>query len=291
MNTLVRRTNLVIDVSSQSARPNENLGLDAITLDWLPDRAKSVGQLVSATEALAADGVDVFVGIRADDVELLPPTFGDGICGLMVHGARSRAQLRPVWNWMDRLGGHRTQPAEVVVIVEDAVGLWSLPEWLGDDERISQIAFDEASYIAFCGIEPSELADPCRFARASVVLQAVSHGIQPLACPPVGAFGSGVGALAPVTVSETTKHLGQLGFKGMVFRDAAWAMGRTGFDPSEEDVIYAEEVKRTFSAAVSKGHAAARLEGRMIDTATDDWATNLLERAQACHKRDDRRRR
>ena len=299
MNSLVRRTNLLVDpMVSTDLDDVWGLGADAITLDIrnanpeVLERAST--NWISAGIRLADfGGSEVFIGVKVDHIdEQLKVLVGSGIAGVVLSGVQSTgeiARLAEVLVALENRWEIPTDSLQIIPVLETALGVWNVREIITASPRVTQVALDEGALCHDLGITPQEEYDPLVYARGRMVIEATALQVQPVGVP------HPLGTLTPDLSQDQLVSLGvrakDLGFKGALFGSPAWVEPlNKAFSPTQQQVEYYAEVREVFAEGVAQGTAAVPLRGRMVDVPVDEWAKAVLERADQCRARDQQKR-
>ena len=292
---LVRRTNLLVSLKSLEGVDRVwRLEADAVTLDLREVTTEALGQQARKWIRISIGfasygGAEVFIALGKDDVELhLEAGVWPGIGGVVLYDVDSVGdveRLLPVLESMEVNRGVGKGSLEVVPVLGTAAGVWNVREIVRVSGRVRQAALEEGALCGDLGIAPQVELDALVYARGRVVVEAIAAGVQPLGLPhPVGTMLPG---LWEGEIREEGVRARNLGFKGALFSERGWVSAlNAAFGPSEEQVAYYAEVRRVFAEGVARGTAAVPFRGRMIDVPVDEWAKDVLRRAERCRERD-----
>lgn len=298
MDILVRRSNLLIALDDDAAVADAwRHDADAVTLDLesvpAARKAEARERVRSVLPQAARGGAEVFV--RVDKAVLhadLDAAIWPGLDGLVLAQIESAAEIRAAEEAvaaLERARGIAQGSLTFVVLLESARAVWDMRAILRSSPRISQAALDEADLARSLGFEPDPQLDPFVYARGRLAVEATAAKVaavgmaHPLGVQPREAPADEIERLATKAKN--------LGMKGVLCPHASWvAPVNKAFTPSAELVAYNKRVRETFAAGVAAGTAAVPLDGRMIDVPVDEWAIVVLATAEACARRDARKR-
>ena len=296
---LVRRTNLLVSLNSVEGVDRVwRIGADAVTLDLRDMTSEALGQKarkwIRISIGFAAyGGAEVFVALGREDMNgHLEAAVWPGIAGIVQYDVDSEedvTNLLPLLESIERNRGLGRGALEVIPVLGSAAGIWNIRDIVEASDRVRQAALDEKALCENLGIVPQVDIDPLVYARGRVVVEAIAAGVQPLGLP------HPVSTLSPDFVEGEVLEEGvrsrNLGFKGALFSNQNWVSQlNAAFSPSDEQVDYYSEVRRVFAEGVARGTAAVPFQGRMIDVPVDEWAKDVLHKAERCRERDRQKR-
>lgn len=296
---LVRRTNLLVSLNSLEGVDRVwRLGADAVTLDLRDVTTEALSQQarkwIRISIGFAAyGGAEVFIALGKNDVERhLEAGIWPGIAGIVlydVNSAEDMGRWLPALESMEVNRGLGKGSLELIPVLESASGVWNVRGTVKASGRVRQVLLEEGALCEDIGIVPQEEIDALMYARGRVVVEAIAAGVQPLDLP------HPVSTLSPKLTEEEIQEEGvrarNLGFKGALFSEQDWAAPlNAAFSPTDEQVAYYTEVRRVFGEGVARGTAAVPFEGRMVDVPVDEWAKDVLRRADRCRERDRQKR-
>ena len=296
---LVRRTNLLVSLSSLEGVDRVwRLGADAVTLDLREVTTEALSQQarkwIRISIGFAAyGGAEVFIALGKDDVDRhLEAGVWPGIAGIVLYDVDSAEDVGrwlPALESMEVNRGLGKGSLELIPVLESASGVWNVRGIVKANDRIRQVVLDEDALCEDIGIVPQEDIDALVYARGRVVVEAIAAGVQPLDLPhPVSTLSP---TLSEGDIREEGVRACNLGFKGALFPQQGWVASlNAAFSPTEEQVAYYTEVRRVFAEGVVRGTAAVPFQGRMIDVPVDEWAKDVLRRADRCRERDRQKR-
>ena len=292
---LVRRTNLMVSLSSLKGVDRVwRLGADAVTLDLRDVTTEALSQQarkwIRISIGFAAyGGAEVFIALGKDDVERhMEAGIWPGIAGIVLYevdSAEDVGRWLPVLGSMEVNRGLGKGSLELIPVLESASGVWNVREIVKASDRVRQVVLDEGALCEDIRIVPQGEIDALVYARGRVVVEAIAAGVQPLDLPhPVSTLSP---ALSEGEIREEGVRTRNLGFKGGLFPEQDWVVPlNAAFSPTQEQVAYYTEVRRVFAEGVARGTAAVPFQGRMIDVPVDEWAKDVLRRADRCRQRD-----
>lgn len=293
MKILVRRSNLLVSMNDvRAVEDSWRHDADAVTLN-LEGHAAYRDAVKAATTKAARGGAEVFVRIGktafAADLEA---ALWPGLCGIVlpcVESADEVLQVESVVAKLEQARGMVAGSTQFILALESARGVWDIRPIIRASSRVTQAALDEAALASDLGITPLPELDPFDYARGRVAVECTAAK--------VGAVGMAYPLSVqprelPVTeLHEFASKAKNLGMKGVICPYVSWvAPVNAAFTPTPELVEWNRRVREAFAAGVAAGTAAVPLDGKMIDVPVDEWAIVVLAMAEACARRDARKR-
>ncbi len=298
MTILVRRSNLLVSLDDSAAVNDAwRHDADAVTLDLdaVPAASKAAAraEVRHAIATAARGGAEVFV--RIDKVYLhadLDAAIWPGLDGVVLSDVESAHEVREAelaLVALERARGIAVGALGIIVLLESARAIWDMRAILCASPRISQAGIDEAGLARNLGFEPVTELDPFVYARGRLAVEATAAKVAAIGMAyPLSVFAREASTEDIESLATKAKNLGM---KGILCPHPSWVGPvNKAFTPSAELVAYNERVREAFAAGVAAGTAAVPLDGRMIDVPVDEWAIVVLATAEACARRDARKR-
>lgn len=294
MSILVRRSNLLVDVTDSSALSGAwRHDADAITLDLeaLPENGQALARtrVKDAIAQCARGGAEVFV--RVNEAMLtadLEAAVWPGLTGIVLPRAEAAADVADAAEIVTALERERridVGSLQFIVQFESAAGVWNIRAILTASPRISQAGLDEEHLAASLAFDPLPELDPFVYARGRIAVEATAAKVSAIGMAyPLSVFAH---PASPGDVHALATKARNSGMKGVLCPYPEWvAPVNAAFTPTEDLVTWNRRVREAFAAGVAAGTAAVPLDGRMIDVPVDEWAIVVIEMAEACTRRD-----
>jgi citrate lyase subunit beta / citryl-CoA lyase len=292
----VRRSNLMVPMTVQRfVEKAWQHNADAITLDLedgVPQAHKGEvrSRLKDAIAFAGRGGAEVFVRVnkpflQADRAAAAWP----GLRGVMLPKVESGAEVveaAELLTALERQRGIEVGALELIVLLESAMGVWSVRDIVTASPRVTQVGLGESDLCRNLGIVATDEEDPLVYARGRLVIEGIAAGVQPIGM----AFPlSLVPRLSPEKdLLRLASMARNLGFKGAICPHPSWIEPvNAAFSPTAEQVAYYTKVREVFAEGVARGTAAVPLDGKMIDVPVDEWAKVVLHLAALCKARDE----
>src|SRR5579883_2133753 len=293
--SLVRRSVLVVPIlHAESVRRAWSHNADAVMLDISgvpePERRRARSLLPEAILTAARGGAEVFVRIGkevayADVTAAALP----GLAGVALPDAESPedvAEVDAMLRERERIEGIPGGRLEIFLLLSTARGVWNIRQLLRASERVSAAALDEPALCRSLGVMPSDEFDALTFGRGRLIVETLA-----ITRLPVG-MGHPLAARPRQLTEEELFHAAtdarNVGFKGALCPYPSWVEPcNRAFTPTDEQVEYYREVRRTFAEGVARGTAAVAFAGgQMIDVPVDERAKLGIDLWERCRKRD-----
>ena len=296
MQGFVRRSNLMVPLTEQRfVEKAWQQNADAVTLDLedgVPCAQKHEvrARLREAMALAGRGGAEVFVRVnkpflRAD----LGAAAWPGLTGVMLPKVESGAEVTEaaaLLTDLERQRGIEVGALELIVLLESALGVWSIRDIVSASPRVTQVGLGETDLCRNLGIVATEEEDPFVYARGRVVIEGIAAGVQPIGMTfPLSLTPR---LLPPEELLRMATMARNLGFKGAICPHPSWIEPvNRAFSPTPEQVAYYTKVREVFAEGVARGTAAVPLDGKMIDVPVDEWAKVVLHLAALCKARDE----
>jgi citrate lyase subunit beta / citryl-CoA lyase len=288
---LVRRSVLLVpllDPDAVMACGRHNA--DAVALEPSEDLSATREALPHAIETAQKGGAEVFVRVdKARAYAQIKAAVRPGLTGVVVSNAESAAEIAEVDDMLrerEREEGVPPGTLEIFPLLGTARGIWDVREVVNASPRVACAAIDEVSLARSFGITPSDEFDPLGFCRGRVIVETLATVRVPLGIGhPLGANPRDMPTQELLPLVARARNTG---FKGAVCYFPAWVEAcNTAFTPSDEQVAYYRDVRKTFAEGVARGTAAVPFPGgRMIDVPVDERARLELDWWERCQRRE-----
>jgi citrate lyase subunit beta/citryl-CoA lyase len=222
--------------------------------------------------------------VRVNGVDT-PWFFGDlhavvrpGLDGIMLPKTSSAEQLYLADRYITHIESAQGLPAgaiDLLPLIESAEGLANLREICGRGiARVRRLGFGAADFTADVGLTWTAGEDELLFARAQLALHSRAAGLEPPIDTVYPHFRDHAGFEARCRRSR------ELGFQGRTcIHPDQVAIANRVFQPTEEEVAWAEEVIAAFEQAEAQGVGAIQVRGQLIDYAFVTRARQILRQA------------
>ncbi len=211
--------------------------------------------------------------MTADDIEAVAC---GGLDGVVLPKVEKAADLHIV-DWfmgvVERRKGLCPGSLDLVVIIENAKGVWNLEEILRASERLSRVSFGSVDYTTDLGIRWSGTGQELYYARMMVVCASRAAGKE----PPLDTVYPVVHDLEGLRKeAELAKALG---FKGKTaIHPEQIPVINEVFTPTQEEIEFAKKVVEAFKVAEGKGLASIVIDGgKFVDYPVYLNAKRVLE--------------
>ncbi len=293
---LVRRSVLVVPMLDRDAVARSwSHNADAVVLDiadTVPDPERQTARSL-AREAVAMarrGGAEVFVRItRALAYADITAAVVPGLTGIMLPNVESAAEVQEIDAALcerERVEGLPLGSLEIFLLLGTAKGVWNLRDLLAASPRISATALDETRLCQSLRITPSDDFDALTFSRGRLIVETLAVTRLPIGIGhPLGERPRDVSEEEFLRVAYEARNTG---FKGALCVFPSWVepCNRT-FTPTDEQISYYREVRKTFAAGVARGTAAVPFPGgQMIDVPVDERAKLAIDLWERCRRRD-----
>jgi citrate lyase subunit beta/citryl-CoA lyase len=312
MGERIRRSWLIVP-AHDAARLEEaaRAGADVIVLDLqdtVHDTKKHVARarIRETIPRLCAQGAEVFVRV---DIELLyadlHASVWHGLSGVMLPGVTSVAQVQEADSLLGMLQAKRgvVKPPPVGEILEadDPVspeqalelhlccdtgrGNWDAAQLIQASTHVKSVSLGRADLVMDLREEPSGDLHLMSYLMQRLIIIASATGVQP-----IGAWwrATSRGLVASYDDTLAAAIAGrQAGFKGGIcMRPHQVPALNRGFTPTEEEIVQAESVLATYTAAQAHSGSSVSQDGTPIDASHAAIAANLIAWAVACKQRE-----
>ena len=176
---------------------------------------------------------------------------------------------------------------QVALLVESALGVQHMAAIACASPRAISISLGSEDFTHDIGVSPSPDGSEQAYGKGITIIAARLAGLQPQGL---------TSTLVDYTDLEGLKRsvLGarQLGFKGAsCIHPAQVPVLNEHFSPTRAEVDYARRVIEVYEQAEAQGRASIALDGRMIDIPIAVRARELIARAEAIERMEERKRR
>jgi citrate lyase subunit beta / citryl-CoA lyase len=294
--SLVRRSVLVVPILDRDAVARSwSHNADAVLLDiaeTVPgDEKRTARSLVpEAVAAARRGGAEVFVRIDGElayaDITAAAVPGLTGIVLPHVETAEEVQEVEVTLRERERVAGIPVGKLEIFLLLGTAKGVWNIRELLQATDRISSVGLDETRLCASMGISPSDDFDALTFSRGRLIVETLAVTRLPIGLGhPLGARPRQIPEEEFLRLANEARNIG---FKGALCPFPAWVelCNRT-FTPTDEQIAYYREVRKTFAEGVARGTAAVPFPGgQMIDVPVDERAKLAIDLWERCRRRD-----
>lgn len=281
-----RRTQLFLPADRpERAAKAATSGADAVLVDLedsLPPAGRPAARaglagLVAAVRA--ARPVPVLVRVNSDDlavdVEAAVLAAADGVLVPKVESAATVHEVEDLLDDAERRHGLPAGSLEVQLLVETPRGLLAAADIAAAGARTVAMVLGVEDLAAELDVDPTSPYADLRWAHATVLCAARAHGLAPY-----GLLGSLTNFRDLAALAEDARRSRGFGYLGaLCIHPAQVEVLAEAFGPTPEEVAHAEAVVAAMEQAEREGHAAAQLDGRMVDTPVAVRARRLLARA------------
>ncbi|MGH9247696.1 MAG: HpcH/HpaI aldolase/citrate lyase family protein [Acidimicrobiales bacterium] len=265
-------------------------GADAVIVDLedaVPADAKDAARAGLAD--LPVVPVPVYVRVNAVDTGWLwddvVAAGQAGVAGVVVPKAEDPDVMRRIDGALTALevtAGRTTGEADVIPLIESALGVLATHAMLTSSERVRAVLFgsgEQGDLVADLGCEWTPDGTGLLHARSHVLLAARAAGIdQPLDA----VFMDFRNPDALRTECRLARRLGYVG--KVAIHPAQIPVIHEVFTPTPEEVAHHRRVLDAFEKALAEGSASINVDGQMVDYAVARLARTVLARAEAAER-------
>lgn len=256
-------------------------GADAIVLDLeasIPADRKGEARaaLPAAIELLTSQGQDVLVRVNTlwraalADLEVAAHP---GVRAIVLPDCRTSGEVMAVDAVLTELETERRlEPIALIPLIESAEGVVNAAQIATAASRITALSLGIEDYLT--DMEASEEADLLASTTRDVAHAARAAGKAPLLVP--GSIANLTDLEAFEHAAKTGRSIGSIGGFA-VHPDQVQILNRV-FNPTSEELAWANRVIKAASEAAASGQGAVRLDGRMIDLPIITRAQKILQR-------------
>jgi citrate lyase subunit beta/citryl-CoA lyase len=257
---------------------------DAVVLDLettIAEADKSAARDAAAKVMAGKHRPGIFIRINEIDsphvLDDLLALQSPGVRGVMLPQAEDRRQIVAL-DWMlSRLEQRyaRTNPIEIIPLVETARGVEDLGSVLSSSPRIRQATFGVADYSFDTGIRASRDENELAYIRARLVHASRAAGLQ----PPIDTVWLDFND--PGGMQRSLERSKREGFAGrLCIHPKQVDQVNLAFKPSVEEVANARKIVEAFETAMKDNVAAIRLDGRLVDLPIVRSAQRVIDLAR-----------
>jgi len=241
---------------------------------------------------------DVFVrvnsmstGLTAEDLKYVVTT---GLYGIMLPKSESKEDIIALDKLITQEETAKSLhpfSVRIMPLLESPKGVFNASEIAVASKRICGLAFGAGDFLrelgegfAIARLSPDEYFPTILYARSHISLVARINNIPAIDTPFFGLLTDNEGL-----IREATK-VKLIGFKGkLLIHPRHVEPVNKVFSPSEEDIEFARQMISAYREAEASGLGAASFGGRMIDYAMVSMGEDLLRRAEAIAKRQEKK--
>lgn len=295
MGEKVRRSWLLVPMSKEERLEQapqskaDVVVLDLVELVAERDKPLARERFPAALETVKAGGADVFAQV---DVELL---YADlhacvwpGLSGVMISRLESPRQVTEADRLLSQLEETRgllPNTLDIVAALETARGNHHAYPISTASQRVWGLTLGRADLVMDLRPEPSGDIHLMPYLMQRLITVADATGTIPLGAwwraPDRGLYAT------PDNTYQAALRGRAIGFTGSLgLLDNQVDPLNRGFTPTASDVACARDLLTAYDAATAQGHAALKLDNRIIDKGMADQARRLIALAEACAARD-----
>ena len=282
----VRRSDLYLPANNEHMiQKAPSLGADIITLDMEdsvpPAEKANARELVKKYIGdLNKTGSEAWVRINAWDTDLtladLDAIVLPGLDGITLPKCSGLADVRRIDDEITRLEKLRGLPVgkiKMAILIETALGVFSVDQAAGGSSRLTTIIFGAVDYTRDMRVTRTDKADEQVYARAKIGVAARTYGLVAEDAP----FPN----YSDVQAFEDNCRSGaQLGFEGrQIINPRQIPIAHKVYSPAPERIEWAKEITKVFEEeGIAKGSASVGWKGSMIDIPVYRDGLNILAR-------------
>jgi citrate lyase subunit beta/citryl-CoA lyase len=254
--------------------------------DSVPDSEKNAARAMikESIPTVGKGGSDVSVRINrpiSQAVADLEASIWPGLTCVSLPKVESAEEVKvreEVISDLEKRRGIPLGSIQITVTVESALGVIKAYEIACASPRIVTMSVGAEDLTREMGVRTTSEGKELWYANSKVLMDAYAAGVQPMGLIGVEPFSWG----EPEKILEAAVASRKLGFKGAgVIHPAPLINLNKGFSIPEEEVQYMRRSLQAFEEGLSRGTASVELEGRMIDIATAERCSSIIERAEA----------
>lgn len=290
----VRRSDLYLPANNEHMiLKAPTLGADVITLDMEdsvpPAEKQAARELVKKyIGQMSANGAEAWVRINAWDTDLtladLDAVVIEGLDGITLPKCSGLADVRRLDDEITRLEKLRGLPVgkiKIAILIETALGVFSVDQAAGGSPRLTTIIFGAVDYTRDMRVTRTDKADEQFYARAKIGVAARTFGLVAEDAPfpnysDVEAF------------EENCRSGAQLGFEGrQIINPRQIPVAHKVYSPDPARVEWARKITKVFEEeGLAKGSASVGFEGSMIDIPVYRDGLNILARQKEIEEKE-----
>jgi citrate lyase subunit beta/citryl-CoA lyase len=268
--------------------------------DAVPVAEKETARVFSRDGApqLKERGIDVFVrvnsistGMTEEDLRYVVTKDIDGIMLPKSEAKEDIVRLDQLMREEEEKKGIAPGSIGIMPLLESPKGVVNAHDIAAASERVCGLAFGAGDFLrelgegfAIARLSPDEYFPTILYARSQISIAARVKDIPEIDAPFFGLLTDEEGL-----IRETTR-VKLMGFKGkLLIHPRHVGPVNEVFSPSSEDVDFAQQMIAAYRQAEAQGLGAASFGGRMIDYAMVSMGEDLLQRAEAIAKRQEKR--
>lgn len=296
---LVRRSKLYVPVNREKFVSKAwTKGADCIILDLEDaiapaDKASARNMVKGVIPIVNKGGAEIQVRINREfEEDDLDVVIIAGLTAVMIPKCESAEEIQRIDRLVTQLEKERGLPEGKIqfdLIIETAIGVVNVENIVKASSRIVQINLGQADLSVDMGFPRFlELNFEQYFYAANKLLYA-ARAANVQAC--------GLGAqnnvdFASISMGQEAmlracRHAFWMGYMGAGLIHPGWINAADeGFKPPQSDLDMARKVKAALDEAYNKGEGSVKVDGRMYDVANMKYVNYILERANACARRE-----
>lgn len=242
--------------------------------------------------------IDVFVrvnsmstGLTAQDLKYVVTKDLDGIMLPKSESKQDIVELDKLITAEEKDRNIESNSIGIMPLLESPKGVLNAHEVATASKRVCGLAFGAGDFLrelgegfAIARLSPDEYFPTILYARSRISLAARVSNIPAIDTPFFGLLTDTEGLIREAT------RVKLMGFKGkLLIHPRHVEPVNKVFSPSSEDVDFAKQMISAYREAEANGLGATSFEGRMIDYAMVSMGEDLLNRAEAIAKRQEKR--
>ena len=297
--SLVRRSKLFVPVNRDKFVAKAwTRGADCIILDLEDaiapaDKASARKMVADVIPIVKKGGAEIEVRInRGLEEEDLDTVVINGLTGVMIPKCESAEEIDRIDGRVTVLENKRGLPQGKIqfdLIIETAAGVVNAESILEASPRIVQVILGQADLSADMGFPRFIDLNFQQYFYAENRLLYAARAAKVQCC--------GLGAqdnvdFASVTMGQESmlkacRHACWMGYMGANIIHPGWINAvNEGFKPPQSDLDLAYRVKSALDEAYARGEGSVKVDGRMYDVANMKYVNYVVERSEACARRD-----
>ena len=206
-----------------------------------------------------------------DDLEAVVHPGLDGVCLAKCGSAENVQRLDWKLEELEQRRGMKVGSVAIQLLIETAKGVINAHAAAIASPRVNSLIFGAVDYTKDMRVKLTSEGDEQLYARFYTAVAARAAGCTAIDCPYV-AYADAEG------FDKSTREGRQMGYEGrMLIHPGQIEPSHVIYTPSQEDVEWAEGVKKVFEEeGIAKGSAAVSYKGKMVDTPVYENALTIL---------------
>jgi citrate lyase subunit beta/citryl-CoA lyase len=296
---LVRRSKLYIPVNREKfvskawIRQADCIILDLEDAIAPADKASARKMVKDVIPIVNKGGAEIQVRINREfEEEDLDAIVIAGLTSVMIPKCESAEAIQLVDRLVTQFEKERGLPEgkiQLDLIIETAVGVINVESIVKASSRIVQINLGQADLSVDMGFPRlSELNFEQYFYAANKMLYAArAANVQACGLGAQNNVDFASVSMGQEAMLKACRHAFWMGYMGAGLIHPGWVnAANEGFKPPQSDIDLARKVKAALNEAYGKGEGSVKVDGRMYDVANLKYVNYILERAEACERRE-----